>query len=51
MFLLVPPLDEWPGFNDPELQHIAVEPYSADDVGRRFIRRLVDVISGDDSCI
>ncbi|WP_271270831.1 tRNA(Met) cytidine acetyltransferase TmcA [Aliamphritea hakodatensis] len=49
MLLLVPPLDEWPGFNDPELQHIAVEPYCADDVGRRFIRRLAGVISGDDA--
>ncbi len=47
MILLVPALNEWPAFNDPERQHLAVEPYRADDVGRRFIHRLAGLIACD----
>lgn len=48
MLLLIPKLNEWPEFNDPELQHIAVEPYGSDDVGRRFIQRIAGLIATGD---
>lgn len=45
--LITPAQSEWQAFNDPEYHHIAVEPYSAADVGRRFIRHLQNVIATD----
>ncbi|BBB26653.1 tRNA(Met) cytidine acetyltransferase TmcA [Amphritea japonica] len=48
-FILVTPLPEvWERFSDPEYQHIAVEPYTEKDVGRCFIRHLINTIAADD---
>ncbi|WP_299195669.1 GNAT family N-acetyltransferase [uncultured Amphritea sp.] len=45
--LITPPLSEWQAFDDPEYHHIAVEPFSTADVGRRFVRHLQNVIATD----
>ena len=52
VFILVTPLSElWESFSDPEYQHIAVEPYTEKDVGRCFIRHLINTIAADDQLI
>lgn len=45
--LITPPVSTWQFFNDPEYDHIAVEPFRVADVGRRFIRHLQNVIATD----
>lgn len=47
MLLLCPPLDAWPQFADPDRRRYNVLPYTAADVGGRFLQRLVRVIAGD----
>ena len=49
--LITPPLSAWQLFSDPEYDHIAVEPYGAADVGRRFIRHLLKTIATDNDLI
>lgn len=49
--LITPPLSAWQAFNDPEYEHIAVEPYGVADVGRRFIRHLQGCIGSDTDLI
>lgn len=44
LLLLAPPLAEWPGFADPERARIAVAPYTPEQVGGRFLARLVRVL-------
>lgn len=39
LLLLTPRLTDWPSRVDPEATRLAVHPYSADQVGRRFIAR------------
>ena len=52
VFILVTPLSElWESFSDPEYQHIAVAPYTEKDVGRCFIRHLINTIAADDQLI
>ena len=52
VFILITPLpDQWEAFSDPEYQHIAVEPYAEEDVGRRFIRHLNKTIAADNRLI
>ncbi|NVK43964.1 MAG: tRNA(Met) cytidine acetyltransferase [Oceanospirillaceae bacterium] len=50
-FLLTPPAVLWRQFDDPEHRTIAVHPYSAADVGRRFLEHLVEVLEADDRVI
>ncbi len=45
--LMTPALSQWQAFNDPEYHHIAVQPFSPADVGRRFIRHLQRTIASD----
>ncbi|GGO79633.1 tRNA(Met) cytidine acetyltransferase TmcA [Marinobacterium nitratireducens] len=49
--LLTPPADSWRDFDDPEHAAIAVYPYSADDVGRRFLAHLVTTLEADSRVI
>lgn len=52
VFILITPLPElWESFSDPEYEYLAVEPYSQEDVGRRFIRHLKKTIAVDDELI
>jgi tRNA(Met) cytidine acetyltransferase len=44
LLLLTPPLEQWPDFNDPNNARIAVYPYSGEQVGGGFFRRLAGVI-------
>lgn len=48
LLMLVPPLAEWPSFADPERARIAVAPYTASQVGGRFLQRLAEVLSAAD---
>jgi len=48
LLLLLP--QSWPDFDDPELAAIAVAPYSRDDVGRRFLRRLATRLDSSGFC-
>ncbi len=45
--LITPPTDQWLRFDDPEYRHIAVPPFTAADVGRRFILHLQNTIAAD----
>jgi len=42
--LLTPPLADWPRRPDPENARIAIHPVAAEEVGNRFLERLVRVI-------
>lgn len=44
LLLMTPELEQWPAFDDPEHKSLAVEPFGTERVGRRFIRRLINVI-------
>lgn len=46
VILLIPRLDEWSGYSDPEHRRIAVHPYTAEEVTGRFLRRLAGIIEG-----
>ncbi len=41
LFLLIPPLDEWAAFPDPDYQRFLPYPYTPEQVEGRFLRRLV----------
>ncbi len=47
LIVLCPPLSQWPQYDDPEHRTMAVEPYRTNQVGRRFIQRLVRLIELD----
>lgn len=49
--LITPPTDQWWCFDDPEYRHIAVPPFTAADVGRRFIRHLQKTIAADSALL
>jgi tRNA(Met) cytidine acetyltransferase len=44
LWLLTPPLEDWPDVPDPEHRRIAVAPYRAQDVTGRFLRRIAAVV-------
>ena len=46
-FLLCPALDAWPDYADPRYARMTVAPYTAADVGRRFVRRFVTRLRAD----
>ena len=48
LLLLTPPLCEWPGRSDPENERLAVFPHHAEDIGGRYLRRLVSVLRDDE---
>lgn len=48
LVLLCPPLSEWTSYDDPEHSALVVEPYGTDQVGRRFISRLVNLLQAGD---
>ncbi len=45
LLLLCPPLTQWETFADPAAERIAVWPHSFAEVGGRFLRRMVRIIS------
>jgi tRNA(Met) cytidine acetyltransferase len=45
LLLLTPPLEGWPARTDPEAGRVAVYPFGAADVGRRFIARLARLLA------
>jgi len=47
LIILCPALEQWPQYDDPEHRAMAVEPYCTNQVGRRFIQRLVRLIRKD----
>lgn len=47
LMLLIPELEQWPGFNDPQNQRITVAPVAAEHVTGRFLLRLQRVIQDD----
>ena len=47
LILLLPDLESWAVYEDPQKQRITVFPYEARDVGGRFLQRLVRLV-GDD---
>jgi tRNA(Met) cytidine acetyltransferase len=51
LLLLTPRFAAWSGYADPENARIATAPYGAADVGGRFLRRLVRVLSGDEDLV
>ena len=48
LWLLTPPLAEWPTFADPERLRIAPWPHGPQDVGGRFLARLVATLETSD---
>ncbi len=50
LLLLAPPLAEWPDFPDPQRAHIAVHPYSGEQVGSRYLQRLVRLFPEAEGC-
>lgn len=48
LLLLTPGLADWPSWEDPEAARIAVHPYSAAEVGTRFIARLSRLLLASD---
>lgn len=44
LLLLTPPLDDWPGYADPERRRIVTAPYRPEQVGGRFLRRLTRIL-------
>lgn len=44
LFLLLPPVDDLPAFDDPEKQRMAIWPHTPHDVHNRFLRRLTTLI-------
>ena len=44
LMLLLPALDDLPDFDDPEKQRMAIWPHQPQDVGRRFLQRLANII-------
>lgn len=51
LVLLAPPLGDWPAYTDPQQARITVAPYTPEQVGRRFLARLVRVIGSDDGLL
>ncbi|MBU2964205.1 GNAT family N-acetyltransferase [Amphritea sp. 2_MG-2023] len=49
--LITPAADAWQDYSDPEYRHIAVPPFTAADVGRRFIQHLQKTIAADTGLI
>ncbi len=47
MFLLTPAADRWPELADPENARVAVAPHTAEEVGNRYLRRLVRELVAD----
>ncbi|VAW73783.1 tRNA cytosine(34) acetyltransferase [hydrothermal vent metagenome] len=47
LILLVPTLDAWSAYKDPQNQRIAVFPLAAGDVSGRFLQRLAETIAQD----
>lgn len=47
LILLVPALESWGSYEDPQKQRITVFPFAARDVGGRFLQRLVRLVNED----
>lgn len=45
--LVVPPMEDWPAWPDPELDRISMDGASPHEIGNRFVQRLVRVIEDD----
>lgn len=51
LVLLVPDLEQWPAFNDPDFERIRVHPFSDKDYSGRFIRQLIDGFRSNPDCM
>jgi tRNA(Met) cytidine acetyltransferase len=51
MLLLAPPLAHWQRWVDPEVARIATHPFTANQVGTRFLLRLARVLEADPSVL
>lgn len=51
IFLLTPPLADWPAAPDPEAERLAVDGYGAAALGQRFITRLARVLAADPTTV
>lgn len=49
LLLLTPPLSDWPDWIDPEAARLAVHPYTAAEVGARFIARCARLLGADEA--
>lgn len=45
LLLLAPPLEQWRSYADPQLQRLALYPYSAEQLSGYFLQRLAKVVS------
>jgi len=45
LFLLIPPLDAWADFPDPDYRRFVLYPYQPEDVRGRFLQRLVRLLT------
>ena len=51
LVLLIPPLCDWPDYDDPERRSLITGAGSSADVGNRFIRHLVSIIESDSEAL
>lgn len=51
LLLLTPPLQQWPAHPDTQRRRFALYPYGAEQLGRRFVERMVRVIQSSDAVL
>jgi len=51
LLLLAPPLNDWPGFSDPDNSRVTVYPMPAEQVSGRYLKRLVKQIRESDEVL
>ena len=51
LIVLVPPLTEWPSYNDPDYQRLLVHPFHVDNIAGRFIQHIIHSIQSDPNAL
>ncbi|MCO6413968.1 MAG: tRNA(Met) cytidine acetyltransferase [Thiogranum sp.] len=51
LFLLAPPLTDWPQFDDPEKRRITVAPFAPRQVTGRYLHRLARIVEADENIL